>query len=103
MFKLKHSAGLAGMQPELVPAMIVAAELYGELGFDCVVTSVTDSQHVGASLHYVGYALDLRTKHVPVEQHEAIRAELAERIGPQYDVVLETDHIHVEYQPKANL
>lgn len=103
MFKLKHTAGLAGMQPELVPAMIVAAELLRELGFDCVVTSITDSQHKGASLHYVGYALDLRTRHIPAEQHEAIRAELAARLGPQYDIILETDHIHLEYQPKSNL
>lgn len=102
MFKLKETVGLAGMQAELVPALIVASEVYRELGYDCVVTAVTDSTHVGASLHYVGYALDLRTKHVPMEKREAVRAEIAVRLSPQFDVILEADHIHIEFQPKDN-
>lgn len=103
MLKLKATVGLAGMKPELVPAMIVANEVFAELGYYCMVTAVTDSAHVGASLHYVGYAMDLRTKHVPVEKQEAVRAEIAARLSPQYDVVLEQDHIHIEFQPKVNL
>jgi hypothetical protein len=101
--RLKSSVGLRGLQPELIPAMIIASEVYRELGFDFVLTSVTDSQevHMKNSLHPKGYAMDVRTRNVPTEKHQALATELATRIGPQYDVVLESDHIHVEFDPKS--
>ncbi len=102
MLRIKDTAGLAGVGPEIVLAIMVASEVYSDMGYDCVVTSVTDSTHNGASLHYIGNAVDFRTKHVPVEKHEAIRAEIATRLGPQFDVILASDHIHLEFQPKEN-
>lgn len=101
MLEIKNTVELQGMQPELVPAIIVANEVYAELGYRCVITSVVDSKHSRTSLHYVGFALDLRTRDVPVEKHQAICAEIAARLGPQYDVVLESNHIHIEFQPKV--
>ena len=50
------------------------------------------------SLHYAGCAVDLR---FPPDNAAGLKAALAEALGGDYDVVLEADHIHVEFQPKT--
>lgn len=100
MLSIKSTVGLCGMKPEIIPAIIIANEVYAAADHICIITSITDSAHKGASLHYSGCAIDLRTKHVPVEQHAALVSEISARLGPQFDVILEPDHIHIEFQPK---
>lgn len=97
----KHSVDLNGIKPEIMWGGIVVASVYERLGYDCVVTSVNDGSHSRGSLHYVGMAMDFRIRHVPEEQHQQLRDLIDESLGPQYDVVLESTHIHVEYQPKV--
>ena len=63
---------------------------------EAVITSGRDGVHKEGSFHYQGKAFDLRTWHVL----EALNAALKEEFGPHYDVLLEKDHIHVEYDPK---
>lgn len=65
-----------------------------------VITSALDSEHRVGSLHYVGLALDYRTRHIPAEQLITIADTIRQRLGEQFDVVLESDHLHVEFQPK---
>lgn len=102
-----------GVRLKFTPAiqtMLRAAEAaYVEIlgpGAEVVVTSGNDSAHGSASLHYADRAVDLRTgtHFIPPlmtrEQAEAIVAALRRRLGRDYDVVLEADHIHVEYDPK---
>ncbi len=101
--KIKHSAEMNGMQPELIPLIIVANEVYGEHGFDCVITSCTDSKHSNTSLHYPGYAIDFRTKALGMTQEAAklIRNDILERLpGKDYEVIVEGNHLHGEFQPK---
>ena len=64
-----------------------------------VVTCTTDGRHGPGSYHPFGRALDFR---LPVA-HElcgTIIIQLRSALGRDYDVVLENDHIHVEYDPK---
>lgn len=37
------------------------------------------------------------------EQRESVRLALQKALGPTFDVVLESDHFHVEFQPKTGL
>ena len=105
MIYLKESVDLAGVQPEIVHAIHVANDVYNLHGADCTVTSVRDSVHRRGSLHYVGLACDLRI--APFMENASKLLEVVETIrtalGKQYDVVLESDHIHVEFQPKEKL
>jgi len=70
--------------------------------YECVVTSGLDSKHGNASLHNMGFALDFRTRDMGDSMVQMYVAYLKDALGPQYDVILESNHIHVEFQPKYN-
>ena len=65
---------------------------------DVVITSGTDGVHMSGSKHYKGEALDLRLP--PIEWRGRFIARLGERLGPDYQIVVEDDHIHVEFDPQ---
>lgn len=64
------------------------------------VTSISDGEHMNGSKHYEGLAFDFRTRSITPEKARAFAADLQKRLQPAWDVVYETDHIHVEYDPK---
>ena len=72
-----------------------------------VVTSIGPEvgvKRVPTSLHNVGQAADIRISNLPDGKVQQVVAEIAEAIGPEFDVVLEADkgHIHLEWQPKSD-
>ena len=77
------------------------------VGHYALMTSANDSKHSEKSLHYKNRAWDFRTKkdnklsNLPYEKE--ILFKLVERLqdylGAGYQVILEDDHIHVEYDP----
>jgi len=67
--------------------------LYALKNKDLYITSIREGTHSMASFHYIGLAWDHRQNGVPVKD---IKAEL----GPDFDVVKESDHIHCELDPK---
>ena len=97
MISLKPGVKVAGVQPEIVLALIVAESVWQPRSL--VVTSLRDGSHMPGSKHYEGKAADLR---LPVAtDHHALRSALAAALGTEFDVVLEETHIHVELDPKA--
>lgn len=92
-------------QPEILLAIMVAQSVYFSHGFDCVITRLRDyaKGQVANSLHNrdgICRAVDLRINHLPVGFAANIAAETALRLPNGYDVVLEKDHLHVEWDPK---
>lgn len=62
------------------------------------ITSANDSKHKAGSKHYIDQAFDFRTKNL-IGGHVAARqwtVEIAKELGPNFDVVLESDHLHIE-------
>ena len=101
MMKIKKGAMINGIHPEIVLGFTVANAVYEEYGLDCVLTSGTDGKHGTASLHYVGYAFDIRTRDFDSEEDTINAAkDIQERLGKQFDVVVESNHMHIEFQPK---
>lgn len=98
--KLKRGVKLNGVKPELLFGLVICDTKMAELGFECIVTSVCDGVHSSGSLHYAGYACDLRISHIKSEQPQFVAAVLSDSLGDEFDVVLEKDHIHLEFQPK---
>ena len=75
------------------------------IGVQLTITSGRDGIHSAGSMHYYGYAVDLRTWDTEGEQigddlrhriAKALRIVLAE-FSAYYDVIEHSTHIHVEY------
>lgn len=103
MVKLKKSARIAGLKPEMVLGIMLMKGVFDKYDRDLVITSALDSSHGRGSLHFVGQALDLRTRHLQENTVGPIVSELEEALGPDFDVILEGNHIHVEFQPKTGI
>lgn len=101
MLFLKPGVRITGMRPEILLAAVVAERVFEKAGFECTITSCMEGQHMIGSLHAKGAAIDLRTRHIP--QAAELR-QIVDRIkaclGAQYDVVVESDHLHIEFDPK---
>lgn len=71
-------------------------------GSEAIFTSGSDGKHSTGSEHYVGHALDWRTRHLPLETAKAIAADVKDRLGPDFDILLESapPHLHTEWDPK---
>lgn len=98
---LKKGVKINGLKPEMVLAIFIIAGIYKDFGQELVVTSATDSKHGINSLHYVGYAIDIRTHYFEKSQVKKVASVISEKLGEQFDVIIEETHIHVEYQPEA--
>lgn len=95
--KVKDGVLLFGLQLEMREVLIEADIVYKKHGQELVVTSTTDGVHSPGSMHPYGYAIDFRTWYFDSEEQIKVRDELADALGDMYDVVLETTHLHVEY------
>ena len=69
-------------------------------GGEAIVTSTYEGTHSSGSLHYHNKAIDFRRPRVNEVDTLAGCTRLKITLGPDYDVVLEATHIHIEYDPK---
>jgi len=97
--RLKSGVRILGIKPEILLAIMMAERAFRPN--EMVITSVTEGSHVRGSEHYTGNAFDCRIR----DMSETRAREIAERIGVDlgndFDVILETDHLHIEFDPKT--
>jgi uncharacterized protein YcbK (DUF882 family) len=103
MIFIKPGVRITGLRPEMVLAAVAAESVYREAGHDLTITACVDGKHMAGSLHYAGAAVDVRTRDVPADKISAILAKLKEALAGDFDVLLEGDHIHIEFQPKQSI
>lgn len=65
-----------------------------------VITSTTDGKHMQNSLHYKGLAIDVRTMDKTDIQVNQFVNFLKFHFDKTLDIVIEKDHVHIEYDPK---
>ena len=94
--KVKEGVSLLNLQPQIVFAMQVADGVYSEYGYEMVITCVW-REGGKSSLHPYGYAFDIRSNNIDNSSVSAVWHKLAQNLGNEFDVVLERDHIHVEW------
>ena len=99
MILLKPGVRITGMRPEILLAAVAAMEVYKAAGHDLTITACVDGKHTTGSLHYAGAAVDLRSRDLHPEDVQKVIARLKACLGDDFDVVLEVDHLHVEFQP----
>lgn len=64
------------------------------------VTSVNDSKHMPTSYHYKNLAFDIRTSSITLSECKVFIKHLKAFLGNCFDIVLEKDHIHIEFDSK---
>jgi hypothetical protein len=97
---------ISNLHPKMEAAIIAVAAAAKSLNLPKpVITSGNDSAHSSDSLHYKGRALDFRGNNIAISVGEKFCAEVAARLGDDYDVLFEVfmnaanNHLHVEYDP----
>lgn len=100
MLYLKPGVRITGMRPEILLAAVAAVEVYREAGHDLTITACLDGKHTTGSLHYAGAAINIRTRDLAPADVQTVLAQIKACVGNDFDVLLETDHIHIEFQPK---
>lgn len=97
-FAIKAGATLS-TRPEIVFARSIVATVYRAHGYTLTVTSGIDSKHGAQSLHDQGLAEDYRTREIAAVTVASMASEIRARLGAAYDVIVESDHLHVEFDP----
>ncbi len=94
-----------GATPQLVYAIFIARDLAEKYDWPFfVITSLNDSKHSRTSLHFAGCGFDIRIRNpitgVKVNRTEQYVNELNDLLGIHFDIILERDHVHGEWQRK---
>ena len=98
--KLKSGVKITGVQPELLLGLFIADGIsQREFGRELTITSLLDGNHSQGSKHYLGQGADFRTYDMALGSAPALVKRLKEVVDSWYDIVLESDHIHFEYDP----
>lgn len=105
MIDFKNDVTMAGIKPEAVLAIIAVNGVYKRLSIKHTITSITDGKHSEGSLHYSGFAFDNRTwaddqgSQLSHSEKQFLASELRKALTDEFDVVVESTHIHVEFDP----
>jgi len=99
---LQFKEGVQLTVTKAVNEILLKTELvFNHFNVPCTVTSGTDGKHGEHSKHYVCQALDFRRSNIKDELLAPLVQMLKQTFGKDYDIVLEVDHIHIEYDPKG--
>ncbi len=111
-----RSVCIEKLVPEMCTAVLRVANLLGVRNIPMIITSGNDGIHKAhsarhpRSLHYEDRAVDFRlpgrwsgagwnaASNPGVDT--AVKVAASSLLGVEYDLVLETDHFHLEYDPK---
>ena len=98
--KLKKGVVLYGLHPMMQIANAEANLIWRKFGQELVVTSGGEFREGTNSLHSKFRACDYRTRYFPSDVvTKQVVARLQKKLGCDYDVLAEDDHIHCEYDP----
>jgi len=99
LIRYKAGVSVLGIKPEILAAYSLIDAAFSPN--DAVITSAVDGKHGPKSMHPLGYAIDLRIRHIVegevVTVLKKIMLLLNTWLTDEYDVVLEGDHIHLEF------
>ena len=80
---------------EIRGALLTVQQVYDKYGLEPVCTAGADGNHKVNSKHYVNDAIDLRLP--PKSIVDNIIEDLKARLGNKFYVLLEVDHIHIQW------
>lgn len=95
---LKLGVDISRLNRETRRTLNTIDALYRGFDEEPIITSTYEGEHSPSSLHYQNNAIDIRNP--KTIDKEWLCGRLKQKLGHNFDVVLETDHIHIEYDPK---
>lgn len=96
-----NSVNIKGLRPVFAKFLPeIEKEIRRVLGdqYEMTITSAKDGKHMQNSKHYKGLAIDIRT--FDMSNVCLVVNSLRKRFYKKLDIVHESNHIHVEYEPK---
>ena len=98
MAQLKEGALVGNMQVPILFALWVIEPILESFGQKLIITEIAGGKHSSNSKHYLGQAVDIRTWSLAAASnvHECGIA-LQKALGSEYFVLVETDHIHIQF------
>lgn len=98
----KKGVDAKGVCPEMWMGIGVIAAVWQRAALQLTLTSLTDGVHPLGTEHKDGRAVDIRTRDIEPRRVKDLALEVKQILDPLgFDIVIEKDHIHVEYDPKA--
>jgi len=94
---LKAGVDISRLNRNIRRTLNIVNDVFYDNGAEMVITSTYEGNHSPSSLHYSNDAFDIR---LPVVRIAMVVEILKSRLGKDIDVVPESNHIHVEYDPK---
>lgn len=99
--KFKDGVIHMDMSPFLIDQYVIVDRIHLEIvGREAICTSARDGEHMKGSKHYTGEAIDLRIHDMQPGNAKQVVKMMRKELGPDFDVVLEKNHIHWEYDPR---
>jgi len=94
--------GVRFSSPEMAMCMAdsVIMKMFDKWNSSATVITGGVEKHQHPSKHVYGGGLDYRIWNLTIANRNGFTKELRTKLGDGFDVVLESDHIHVEYDPK---
>lgn len=114
MLTFKRGVKMQGACPEIVIAMFVFDQIVEEMIREKLIkkqvtriTSIVEGKHSYTSLHYIGHAFDgglldrgALGLGLALPPNEIAVKRLKAALTDEFDVILEGNHFHIEFQPK---
>lgn len=94
---IKAGVDISRLRPEIRKRLNKIERIFNEYDNELIITSTFEGCHCAGSLHYANLAIDLR---LPDEDRDSVLLEIRDYLKHNYDVCCETNHIHIEYDPK---
>lgn len=103
--KTKNSTvNILGLEPVMFSALKtieLCCKIANGDSYEITITSARDGSHMKNSHHYVGLAIDIRSRDMSNVTDSAKWIDKFLNInGKSFDIVIENDHIHIEFDKK---
>lgn len=85
------------LRKEIRQALFACEMLWTRFGMEFELYHTFDGKHMEGSLHFKNRAFD---GSLPTQSEAECIEALRVFLGPEYDVVVEVDHLHAEWDPK---
>jgi len=95
--RVLNEQNLGLLRPEMRHGVFACEYVMNKYGEELTITWIRGGKHKEGSLHAKRRAIDGL---LPGVRQAEIFGEIKDLIGPEYDLVIEEDHFHLEWDPK---